>query len=237
MNRCRIQPLFIISVLITILFVNGTEAKQPISAKDILKNVQSGLDSVSDYSATVNIAVDIPRLRMPNKELRIYYKRPDKFTVKTSGFAIVPKIGFLPTQMDFLSEKVTVELRSTPDQNEGSSYILNLRSAESPVDMVTTIWINARRWTLEKVLVNAPEMGESVVNIKYKDIDGIWLPETTMVYLKLVKSIPEMRRPTVEYPIGFPGKKSGNEPMSGTISILFKDYRLNQGLQDELFEE
>ena len=139
--------------------------------------------------------------------------------------------------MDLLSEKATIELRSTPAQNEGSSYILNLRSAESPVDMVTTIWINARRWTLEKVLVNAPEIGESLINIKYKDIDGIWLPETTMVYLNLERSIPDMRRPTVEHPVGFSGKKSGNETTSGKISILFKDYRLNQGLSDELFEE
>ncbi|MDO9547463.1 MAG: hypothetical protein Q7J65_00665 [Candidatus Marinimicrobia bacterium] len=237
MKRIWSYRLLTIFVILTILLPVGTQAKPPPDSKYILKKVQSRLDSISDYSATVNVEVDIPNLRMPDKELRIYYKRPDKFTVKASGFAIIPKIGFMPSQMDFLSENATIELRSTPDQNESASYILDLHPAESPVDMVTTIWVNARRWTLEKVLVNAPDMGESVITIQYGNINGIWLPETTTVYLNLKRSIPEMRRPSIEYPVGFTGDKSGNGPMSGTIKILFKDYRLNQGLEDKLFEE
>jgi len=213
------------------------QAKQPPDPKYILKKVQSRMDSITDYSARVNVDVDIPNLRMPAKELQIYYKSPDKFKIKASGFAIVPKIGFLPSQTDLLSKNSTIELRSTPEQNDSKSYILDLHPADSLVNMVTSIWINAKRWTIEKILVNAPDMGESVITIQYVDVNGIWLPETTTVYLNMLRSIPELRRPTVGNPVGFPGGKSGNEPMNGTISIRFKEYRLNQGLENILFDE
>ncbi|MBU0710893.1 hypothetical protein KJ762_01230 [bacterium] len=237
MKRVCSYRILKISVLFTALLTVGTQAKPPPDSNYILKKVQSRLDPVSDYSASVNVDVDIPNLRMPAKELQIYYKRPDKFKVRASGFAIIPKIGFIPSQTDLLSKNSTIELRSTPDQNDSKSYILDLRPTDSPVDMVTTIWVNAKRWTIEKVLVNVPDRGESVITIQYVDVNGIWLPDTTTVYLNMMRSIPEMRRPTVENPVGFAGDKSGNEPMSGTISIRFKDYRLNQGLKDKLFEE
>ena len=229
--------LFKLFALLMVLLTVWAQAKQPPDSNYILKKVQSRLDSVTDYSARVNVEVDIPNLRMPAKELQIYYKRPDKFKIKTSGFAIIPKIGFLPSQTDLLSKNSTIELRSTPDQNDSKFYILDLHPADSLVNMVTTIWVNAKRWTIEKVLINAPDMGESVIDIQYIAVNGIWLPEATTIYLNMLRSIPEMRRPTVENPVGFDGDKSGNEPMSGKISIRFKDYRLNQGLKDKLFDE
>jgi len=237
MKRAWLLQLFTRSVLLMVLLSVWAQAKQPPDPKYILKKVQSRMDSITDYSARVNVDVDIPNLRMPAKELQIYYKSPDKFKIKASGFAIVPKIGFLPSQTDLLSKNSTIELRSTPEQNDSKSYILDLHPADSLVNMVTSIWINAKRWTIEKILVNAPDMGESVITIQYVDVNGIWLPETTTVYLNMLRSIPELRRPTVGNPVGFPGGKSGNEPMNGTISIRFKEYRLNQGLENILFDE
>jgi len=225
------------SFLLTVFLHVWAPAKQPPDSNYILKKVQSRLDSITDYSARVNVDVDVPNLRIPAKELQIYYKHPDKFRVKTSGFAIIPKIGFLPSQIDLLSKNATIELLSTPDQNDSKSYILDLHPADSLVKIVTNIWVNAKRWTIEKVLINAPDMGESVITIQYVNVNGIWLPDTTTVYLNMLRSIPELRRPTVEKPVGFSSEKSGNEPMVGTILIRFKDYRLNQGLENKLFDE
>jgi len=103
--------------------------------------------------------------------------------------------------------------------------------------MTTTVWIDANRWTLEKVLFNAPELGESVVVISYRNIEGIWLPDTTTVYLDLKRSIPEMHRPTIDSPVGFSGGRSGAAPVNGTIKLIFRNYQLNQGLEDALFSE
>ncbi|MBN2600978.1 MAG: hypothetical protein JXR87_03180 [Candidatus Marinimicrobia bacterium] len=237
MKRVCLFRLLTLSILLIILLPERGQAKQPTDTNSILEKVQSRLDSVSDYSAMVKVVVDIPNLRMPAKELQIFYKRPDKFKVKTAGFAIIPKIGFIPSQTDLLSRNSTVELRSTPDQNESKSYVLDLHPADSLVNMVMTIWVNAKRWTIDKVLINAPDMGESVIIIQYVDVSGVWLPEATTVYLNMLQSIPEMRRPSIEKPAGFSNNSSRNEPMSGTISIRFKDYQLNRGLEDKLFDE
>ena len=222
-------------VVISTVAVNAGTPKY--SAERIFQRVQSRLDSVRDYSAEITVDVDIPNLRMPKKTLKIFYKKPDKFTVKTTGFAIVPKMGLIPSQIDLLTENTMQEIRSLPDQNEDNAYIIDVHPLEPTVKIETTVWINAESWTIDKILLAAAGSGESVITIQYDKIDGIWLPRNTTVYLNLLHSIPQAQRPSVEFPVGYHGKGSGDEPMNGIIYIEFSNYRLNQGLDDKLFEK
>ncbi|MCK4640045.1 MAG: hypothetical protein KAU06_01800, partial [Candidatus Marinimicrobia bacterium] len=67
--------------------------KTPISASEltkpdpqvIIEKIQARLEQIDDYRVTARVNVDIPNLRMPDKKLTIFYKSPDKLSVKTSG--------------------------------------------------------------------------------------------------------------------------------------------------------
>lgn len=205
----------------------------------IIEKIQARLEQIDDYRVTARVNVDIPNLRMPDKKLTIFYKSPDKLSVKTSGFAIVPKIGFLPSVKDLINEDVGVTLKNTLREDGVTIYVLDLTPKELPVKTTASIWVNSQRWTVEKVLFHVENAGESVINFYYLQVENFWLPESTVVYLNMEHGIPYMNRPTVENPVGTIDYRSRDKsgPVSGKVLVTFEDYRINQGLDDSLFED
>ncbi len=233
--------------LFAFLVVLATLAKTSLVAAEltkpdsqvIIEKIQARLEQIDDYRVTARVNVDIPNLRMPDKKLTILYKSPDKLSVKTAGFAIVPKIGFLPSVKDLIDEDMEVILKNTLREDGTTLYVLDIIPKELSAETTASIWVNSQRWTVEKVLIQVENAGESVINFYYLQVENFWLPESTVVYLNMERGIPHMNRPTVENPVGTIDHRSrnGSGPVSGKVLVTFEDYRINQGLDDSLFEE
>ena len=80
----RIFTIFLL--LVTFVFA------QTPSIEKIKNNVINQFAQINDYQVDMKISVKMTGFRMPKKKIHIYYKRPDKVKVSTSGFAILPKI-------------------------------------------------------------------------------------------------------------------------------------------------
>jgi len=233
--------------LFVFIIALATLIKTPISASEltkpdpqvIIEKIQARLEQIDDYRVTARVNVDIPNLRMPDKKLTIFYKSPDKLSVKTSGFAIVPKIGFLPLVKDLIAGDVEVILKNTLCEDGTTLYVLDITPKELSVETTAIIWVNGQRWTVEKVLLQVENAGESVIKFYYLQVDSFWLPESTAVYLNMERGIPHMNRPTVENPVGTIDHRSQSKsgPVSGKVLVTFEDYLINQGLDDSLFED
>jgi outer membrane lipoprotein-sorting protein len=74
---------------------------QTTDPREILNKVQAQYEAIEDYQVSVHLNVDIQNFRMPNKNMRVYFKKPDKLKVKTSGFAIVPRFGLFRPRRRF----------------------------------------------------------------------------------------------------------------------------------------
>ena len=233
----RFVIIFAFVALIKIPIV-ASELTQP-NPQVIIEKIQARLEQIDDYRVTARVNVDIPNLRMPDKKLTIFYKSPDKLAVKTSGFAIVPKIGFLPSVKDLIDEDMEVILKNTLREDGVTIYVLDLTSKELSAGTTASIWVNSQRWTVEKVLIHVENAGESAINFYYLQVGSFWLPESTVVYLNMERGIPYMNRPTVENPVGTIDRRSQNKsrPVSGKVLVIFEDYHINQGLDDSLFED
>jgi len=234
----QVLKMFVFIVALAKISIVASELTKP-DPQVIIEKIQARLEQIDDYRVTARVNVDIPNLRMPDKKLTIFYKSPDKLSVKTSGFAIVPKIGFLPSVKNLIDEDVDVVLKNTLREGGTTLYVLGLTSKELSVEPTVTIWVNSQRWTVEKVLLQVENAGESVINFYYLQVDSFWLPESTIVYLNMERGIPHMHRPTVENPVGTIDRRSRDrsEPVSGKVLVTFEDYRINQGLDDSLFED
>lgn len=224
-------------VFATFFLIGSSVVGQSLSPKIIISNMQKRLDEISDYSVIAQTNVDIPNLRMPDKKIRIFYKKPGLFMVKTNGFAIVPKVGFLPSITELIKDDIDVKLRNMLTENGQSLAVLELKPKDLKIGITTSLWIDTQRWTLEKVLVDARDFGESVINFNYINVDGIWLPEETIVFLNMKQGIPDMQRPSVEYPVGFMAYGSRPKNIQGKVIVSFYNYKVNQGIDDSVFEE
>lgn len=205
----------------------------------IIDRVQSTFAAINDYRVTAHVKVDIPNLRIPDKRIKILYKKPDRISIQANGFALVPKIGFMPIPDTLLTNNMLVQFKNTIQENGKILHLLEFTPKQQSEEVTITIWIDAQRWTIEKALLSFKDAGESVINFSYRQIDGFWLPETTRIYIHMERGIPLLNRPTLENPAGSVDRSHlGNkEPMAGQVIILFEDYRINQGIADYLFEK
>lgn len=205
----------------------------------ILEKVQENYDNIEDYSATVKIDVDIPNFRIPHKKAKIYYKKPDGVSIKTSGFAILPKGGVLPIPSTFLKEDVQLKYNRRESIDGVSYHVIDVISENhKKLDVDISIWVNSKRWTIERV-VSSNRAGKSEMKFHYLKIDDFWLPDTTILEINFSKGIPEIPRPTMrgsfEKDLRNNINKEGNT--NGRVIFAFSNFLVNVGLDDMLFED
>lgn len=210
-------------------------------AHRLLEKVRGQMDGIEDYEVTALVTVQIPNLRIPRKEVRIFFKKPDKLAIKTSGFAIVPKAGILPDPTALINEKVSIRFLRTVEIENKPYHIIEARpTVKGEIDTLGTFWLNSERWTIDKLMLKMEGTAESIVTFSYTRIEDFWLPETTSVYMQFEKTIPLLSRPTIDNPVGAKRRRSGKqkgESTTGTLKIIFRNYRINQSLSDAIFKE
>jgi outer membrane lipoprotein-sorting protein len=228
--------LTLIGLTMGLVLAVGQPAPNP---QQIIDQVRSTFETLKDYRVTARVKVDIPNLRMPDKRIKILFKQPDRLSIQANGFALVPKIGFVPFLDTLLTNNMTVQFKNTIRENNKTLHLLEFTPKQQAEEATVTIWIDAQRWTVEKALLRFKAAGESVINFSYRRIDDFWLPDTTRIFIHLVQGIPLLNRPTIEDPAGSVNRSNlgHKEPLDGQVTISFEDYRINQGIADYLFEQ
>ena len=59
----------------------------------ILDSLKTRLDGIEDYSAEIEIEVDVDFINMPKKHATIYFKQPDRIRFRSKEFIMLPKRG------------------------------------------------------------------------------------------------------------------------------------------------
>ena len=73
-------------------------------AAGILQKVKQQFDAVNDYTAMLRAKVNMERLKIPEMNVKIYFKQPNKVHVESKNFAMLPKEGFALNPSDLLSK-------------------------------------------------------------------------------------------------------------------------------------
>jgi len=225
-------------IILTLLSVHNL--KSQTDPRAILDKVQAQYDAIEDYQVSVHLNVDIKNFRMPNKTMRVYFKKPDKVKIKTSGFAIVPRFGLMPTPATFLNDSVQLEYVRSFRENAIAYHVISVQpKKEIKTSPAIYLRVNAQRWTIDRVQLEYQQIGTTEMDIVYQNMAGFWLPETTKILFDLKHSIPPVERPNIDRPFGGMEQYAGNDtqPVRGYVTITFTNFFINKGLKDAVFEE
>lgn len=218
-----------ISVFIIVFAVfAGGIAFSAITAKQVLENASRNYVIINDYTVDAKLTINSPSIQIPETNVKIYYKKPDKVHVDSKdGLVILPKNGLI-TGDPVKSFKSADELSITGSANvDGRDcYVIraNFTKGDRPVESM--VWIDKKDWLVMRISVN-PGYGPSVdVSLKYSKADGkYWLP----VYTKAKLSIPPMMRGR--------GRFKQGVPQPSVAIIRFSNYIINKGINDSVFVE
>ena len=146
---------------------------QSITAGEILQNVKKQFEPVKDYTATLTAAVDMERMQIPEMQVTIYFKQPDKFHIEATNFAMIPRdaVGLNPAQ---LIDKYDATIVGT-EQKEGVA-IYKLRMVSKPEKgrpvRESYVWVDGSRWVITHFESTPSDMRKVVVDLEYQAIDG-----------------------------------------------------------------
>ena len=215
----------------------GAQAQAPPTAAQILLNVEQRGADVRDYIVDVQAEVDMERMRIPRMKATMYFKRPNKVHVESPSFAMLPREG-LALDPAAMREQYDVSLVGVDDTAGIKIYKLQLAAKAASTRLRQMfVWVNGSHWTIMK-METIPYQGRVLTMLfTYALFEGkYWLPQSMKVEFEApgrdttgVRSDPaiapspqwdEMRRPL----------------RSGSISLVYANYRINTGLGDEMFE-
>ena len=191
---------------------------------------------------------------MPRKKLKLFYKARDKSKVETRGFALVPKSGLGGSPLKYLNKLTSIELLGQIEYNGKAHWHLggpilpdslefDFDEFEDFPDLNMQFWVNPENWTLSKLETRMDTIPILTIQSDYTYVDGIFLPEKTVVEM----SLESLKNWHFRNPTGGPAgdnrdfhdmiQELESEEFSGMMTIEFSKYKVNQGIDDSIFEE
>lgn len=208
--------------------------QQP-SGEEILRRVEQQLAPIQDYVVDLQAEVNMERLRIPTMKATMYFKKPDKVHFESESFAMLPREG-IAVNPAWLRERFTTTVIGFDTLDGVTTQKLQLAAKDISTRIRQMfLWVNTERWTIEK-LETIPYQGRSLtVHFHYlRQAGGYWLPDTMRATFgfaapdtsgiswmnQYAPQMNEIQRP----------------PRSGTVTVVYSNYRVNVGLSDEIFQ-
>ena len=224
-------------ILAFVLIAGSLFAQNPNPDK-LIKEVKDKFSRVKDYSADANIKLDIPFFKMPDRNVKIYFKQPDKTHIESKEFTVLPKMGLNLNPIDAIAgDFAAVYLRQ--DIVDGKKIeVINLtpKSDTAKVRYVK-LWIDSQEKLIRRFEISFINSSNAKADLFYGSQIKTGLPD---------KIVFQMDFGNVRLPGGMnplqrrkEDKKETkeNKENSGTVTVTYSNYRINGGIDDKIFAD
>ena len=223
--------------LLLVILLNMFLITQKIIADDIdniLEQIkETNFNEIEDYIVDVIAEIDMKELQVPTMVMRVYFKKPDKIHIESDGFAIMPREGIFINPDHISEENFYISYLDMDTSGVTMMHKIELIPRKETGNARKLIaWIHPDRWTVERLEITTFQGQKSDINFHYQLIESrYWLPDTIKAELTLT---------------GFTGfnqsfnslqdvdTKVGSQ--KGYLEIILKNYQINSGLSDSIFE-
>ncbi len=201
---------------------------QPDATKIIAAVLEKSTE-VKSFEADVAIDVDVDFIRIPVKKGRVFYKAPDKFRFRATGFALVPKKGLNFSVMSMLQEPHTALFSSEDEKN----FLIKVVPMNPESEFViATLWVDKKAQRINKMNVTTNGQGNYTLEFTYGSMKYD-LPVSTSVGFEIQQ---------MDIPMKFIGNlkvdpKKAGERTKGSVQLLYSNFEINGSIPDSVFVE
>ncbi len=226
-----------------ILFLSLSLSATSLIARDLPESealtdlMLSNWERIEDYEVDIKLALDIPGFRMPSRKIHYLYKAPDKSKVEVKGFAIVPKQGIQPF-FTFLRDSLDLKVISDTLVSGKAVYEVALEDTFMNQAGKISFFVDQMNGNIYQAWVTHDEQEFFRLKSQYDEVDGIYLPTSTEISMTFPPEFKNMQR-LGKKPTDMREFESQmtDEWLNGSISIKFKNYKVNRGIPDYKFDD
>jgi outer membrane lipoprotein-sorting protein len=214
-------------------------AKSPAWAQSpdaLLQKVRARLDQINDYQATGTMKTNVPFLKVPEAQVTVYFKRPDRLKIRNDkGISLVPRGAVTISLNNLLRGDYTV-LDAGKDTAGGQTVkVVKLLPKDDNADLVlSTLYIDEPRLLILKARTTTRENGTYEVEMSYGKYIANALPDR-VVFSFNTKNYKLPKGITFDYDDG----SAKNPPAGGakgSVEIRYSSYIINKGVPDSVFQ-
>ena len=210
-------------------------------ATTLVRKVKAKLDAVNDYVADGKMKTDVAFIKAPVGNVKVYYKKPYKFKLKSGGgISILPKGGVsvnmnsIVTADDFdvidagteiIAGTKTIKLKLLP-RNDNNDVVL------------TTMYINEASLLVYKAITTTKENGTYEIEMSYGKYSAYGLPDK-LIFSFNTKDYKMPKGITMEFDDDDKKARELKDKMKnkkGKIEITYSNYVINKGVDDSIFK-
>jgi len=217
---------YILFYFLLLIFAPRITAQQ--DPYQLLDRVQAVYGILDDYKVDIEATVAMQGLSVPKMTATMYYKKPDKVHIESEGFAMLPRdaVGFNPAAFEKDAYDAVIQgkesIRGIPCTK------LKLLARDDSIRLQrATLYVDESRNVVMRMDADPGEGASVQADFSYSKVNGkYWLPKG----IEIVMASPmRFRRPNMK-------KQADGEDSKATITIRYRNYAVNKGLSDSLFE-
>ena len=142
---------FSLYILFQITFFSAVCVAQEFNPQPLLDSVKNKFNKVNDYTADIKIKVSVSFIKIPVKEGKLYFKKPNKIKLVSKGFAMLPKRGMNFTFNELFEKKYNAIYIKNELINKVNTYVIKIIPLDDSADiLLATIWIDRKTQSIKK---------------------------------------------------------------------------------------
>jgi ribosome-associated translation inhibitor RaiA len=206
---------------------------------DLVKKVQAKLQTVNDYEASGTMKTNVSFLKVPQANVKIYFKKPNKLKIKSEkGISFVPKGAVSINLNNLIAGNNYTVIDAGSDKVEGQAVkVVKLLPSDDNADVVLSIlYIDATNLVIKKAKTTTRDNGTYELLMTYGKYINNGLPDKVLFTFntkdyKLPKGV------TFDFDDGTnKPKPADNANKKGSAEIVFSSYTINKGVSDTVFQ-
>jgi len=205
-----------------------------MSGGEVLKKALALREGVQDYVVEVHMHVELEGATIPDKTATVYFKRPGKLHVESpEGVVILPKEAFLMGRLtEQIEENAQIALVGSKPAAQGPVYHLKITPKDKQETGRLLVSVNGWNWTVQQMQVWEGGKLALTINWEHRLVDGkFWMPAKVSCELAGLGAGREASRDPDE------GFHRPSSPLRGKATFSLRNYRINRGLKDEVFQQ
>ncbi len=207
------------------------------TAGDLVKKVKAKMDKVNDYIATGKMKTDVVFIKAPIANIKSYFKKPNKFSIKRDGgISLLPKGGVSINLSSLLltDDYTAIDAGQTTVNNTVVKIIKLLPLNDNSDVVLTTMYIDEKSLLIRKASTTTKDNGTYDMELQFGQYADWGLPDK-VVFSFNTKDYKLPKGVTLEYDDGSK-KKELPKNKKGKVEISYSSYVINKGFSDDLLK-
>src|SRR3954471_6829243 len=165
-----------IFVIVSFFLVPLLRAQDPVL---LINKLKAKIEKVNDYQASGIMKTNVPFLKVPVAEVKIFFKRPDKLKIKNEkGISLVPKGALSMSLGNLLTSKHFTAIISGSDYINGIPVkIIKLLPLDENTEIVlSTLFVDEANLLIMKAVTTTRDSGTYELAMEYGPYADYALP-------------------------------------------------------------